>query len=562
LSKTKRSSRSRPPVPVTPFFAAVAAYFVACLALGGGTRAGFFTDVVLQILAVPMLLWAGWRLIELPPDAGRKEGRAAIVVCLLAAAIPIAQLVPLPPALWTALPGRSDFVSTLEAAGLDVGWRPISMSPQGTWLSALALLPPAAVLLGALQLGYAERRRLALVLLSFGMIAAALGLLQVAEGSGSPLRFYAVTNPTEAVGFFANRNHHAALLYALMPIAAAMSIAAVIRAQAAGSIRSRRASPHLIVAMLGLAALVILVAAQAIARSRAGIGLTLVALLGSLAMTYAGRISRVLAKSKTPQSTATRTGRLLLIAAFGLAVLMAMQLAFHRVQTRFASDPLEDGRVLLARTTIEAARAFMPFGSGMGTFVPVYKAFERPMDDWGALINRAHNDYLELWLEAGLIGIVAMILVLAWVVAACVRVWRSGLPGAGQRDSLLACAATLILFALLAHSTVDYPLRTTALMAVFAFAAALVNAPVGPRSTSSARSFEPSGRGKEAGPRSSDFEPEALAEQSSEVARFAPLPPRSDWPAAWRRPGRPDRPPMPRLPGSTPADDEEEPKER
>lgn len=560
MSKTKRSSRSRAPAPITPFFAAVAAYLLACLLLGGGTRAGFLSDVVLQVLAVPMLLWAGWRLIELPAEAGGKQGRTAILVCLLAAAIPILHLVPLPPVLWTALPGRADFVSTLEAAGLDAGWRPMSMSPRGTWLSALALLPPAAVLLGALQLGYAERRRLALGLLAFGMIAAALGLLQLAKGTASPLRFYAFTNATDTVGFFANRNHHAALLYSLVPIAAAVSIAAVMRAQAAGSMRSRRATPHLIVAMLGLAAVVIFLAALAITRSRAGIGLALVALLGSFAMTYAVRIPGALSRSSTASSTATRTVRRLLIAAFGLAVLVGGQMAFFRVQDRFASGVMEDGRLLLVRTTIEAARAFMPFGSGMGTFVPVYQAFERPEDDWDAYINRAHNDYLELWLEAGLIGFVAMILALAWIVAACVRVWRRGLPGAGQRDSLLACAATVILALLLAHAMVDYHLRTTALMALFTLAVALANAPLGAQAISSSRSSVPAEPREESDPRPAELEPVATAEREAEGARFTPLPPRNDWPAAWRRPGRPDRPPMPRLPGLVQSDDEDEPK--
>jgi hypothetical protein len=42
-----------------PIFGAVAAYLAACLVLGGGTRAGFPSDVALQILAVPLLLWAG-----------------------------------------------------------------------------------------------------------------------------------------------------------------------------------------------------------------------------------------------------------------------------------------------------------------------------------------------------------------------------------------------------------------------------------------------------------------------------------------------------------------------
>ena len=289
MSKRTRSSHRRLPSPITPFFGATVAFFVACLLLGGGSRSGFLSDAVLQVLAVPLLLWALWRLIDIPPDLGRGRARAAVLVCLLAAALPLMQLVPLPPSLWMTLPGRADFISTLGVAGLEAGWRPLSMSPRGTWLSALALLPPAAELLSVLQLGYVERRRLAFVWLAIGMIAVALGLLQVAQGTASRMRFFAFTNTTETVGFFANRNHHAALLYCLVLIAAAVFIAAVVRAIEAGSFRSRRAMPHVAVAVLGLAALVILVAAQAIARSRAGLGLTLMALLGAFAMTYVVR---------------------------------------------------------------------------------------------------------------------------------------------------------------------------------------------------------------------------------------------------------------------------------
>src|SRR5688572_18514732 len=135
-----RSSHKRLPSPITPFFIAAAAYLVACLMLGGGTRAGVLTDVALQMLAVPLLSSALWRRIDIPPEWGRGLARAAVLVCLLAAALPLMQLVPLPQSLWMALPGRADFISTLDAAGLEAGWRPLSMSPRGTWLSALALL--------------------------------------------------------------------------------------------------------------------------------------------------------------------------------------------------------------------------------------------------------------------------------------------------------------------------------------------------------------------------------------------------------------------------------------
>ena len=205
----KRHSRSRWQFlpSIDPFFVAIAVYLIACLTLGGGTREGFVSDVALQSLAVPLLLWASWRLLDVPaPDSGRR-GRTALAVCLLIAALPLAHLVPLPPSVWMLLPGRSDFETSLHAAGLEVAWLPLSVAPSMSWLSGLALLPPMAVFLGVLQLGYADRRRLSLVILLVGMLSVGLGLLQVAQGPSSPLRFYAFTNTSEAGGFFAYSNH-------------------------------------------------------------------------------------------------------------------------------------------------------------------------------------------------------------------------------------------------------------------------------------------------------------------------------------------------------------------
>ena len=103
---------------------------------------------------------------------------------------------------------------------------PISVSPQATWLSALSLVPPLAIFFCTLLLAYRERRLLSLIVIAVGMVSVFVGLIQVAQGQESPLRFFAITNPTEAVGFFANRNHFAALLYCLMVFAIAWTVEA------------------------------------------------------------------------------------------------------------------------------------------------------------------------------------------------------------------------------------------------------------------------------------------------------------------------------------------------
>lgn len=537
-------SQRHPAVPVTPLFCVTAIYLVACLILGGATRSGFLADVVLQILAVPLLLWAAWMLLDIPSTAGGRRGQVAILICVAAAALPMAQLIPLPPSVWPMLPGRADFVEVLEAAGLQPGWRPLSMSPRATWLSVLALLPPAALLLSALQLGYAERRRLALVLLLVGVGEAALGLLQLAQGPASPLRVFAFRNQSEAVGFFANRNHYSALLYCLVPIAVAFALTAANDAARAGRLLSQRAMQHVAAAMLGFAALVAFLAALAMARSRAGLGLMLVALLGSFAMTYvapAGTSNRIFRRT---HGAGARIGRRLLMATLVITMLFGAHLTFYRVQERFTVNPVADGRGPLFEDVIEAARAYMPLGSGIGTFVPVFQAFERPEYGFGdAYVNRAHNEYLELWLQAGIVGIVAMILLLTWGAVSFVSVWRVGMPGAQSRDNLLACAATLAPVLLLAHSMLDYPLRTSALMAVFALATAMAVAPVGLPAAGTSSS-EPTPR------EDSEATFGAMADHQSSIDRagrgqFVPATPRGDWPEAWRAPTRPEPPQTP-----------------
>jgi hypothetical protein len=554
LSKWFSGSRWQPLPSISFFFGAIAAYLVACLIFGGGTREGFLSDVALQGLAVPLLLWAAWRLLDLPSSAGGRQARAALLVCLLAAALPLAQLVPLPPSVWKQLPARADFESNLLAAGLEVGWLPLSVAPSLTWLSALALMPPMVVFLGILQLGYAERRRVSLLILITGLVGVVLGLLQVAQGPSSPLRFYAFTNTGDAVGFFANRNHYAALLYCLLLIAAAWVISTVAEFTRAGlSLQSRQSTPYVMGLLVNFTVLVVLVAAQAMTRSRAGLALTFVALLGGFAL--AARTPIAPGEARFPPGATTRGARRVMLAAMSLAVLFGAQFALYRIQARFADDPLADWRLPFARNTIEAAIAYMPFGSGMGTFVPVYQAFEKAADNVAsAFANRAHNDYLELWLEAGLVGVAAMIGVVVWILWASWRVWRRGLPGGAHRDDLLACAASGALLLLLAHAAVDYALRTSALMAVFAWAVAMGISPIGALARKSSRETLEGARSagsrtrRRSGSRSTSerpAEPELTSQQHGTAASdrpFVSAPLRDDWPAAWRaqKPGADD----------------------
>ena len=451
----------------------------ASLVLGGGTRGGFLSDAILQLLSVPLLLVALWNLFECPLT---KQTRAPLLFCLVLVLVPLIQLVPLPPWLWTALPGRDLSTEAFEILGQPAPWMPISVSPHETWLSALSLIPPVAIFLAVLQLDYRERRWLSLVFLSVGVISVFVGLLQIAQGPESLLRFFEITNPTEAIGFFANRNHFAAFLYGLTLFAMAWAIHATALGERAGH---RRYDTLLVVAAVGVfTLLVVLLAGQIMARSRAGLGLTIIALLGGVAL---GASDRRLKSSVTPAK--------LLIGASALVLIFGVQFALYRVMERFAVDPLEDARLPFGRNTIEAAFAYMPFGSGLGTFVPVYATFERPEDTIpNSFANHAHNDFLELWLSTGVVGLALAGMFVIWLGLRSFELWRNApAAGASELDWTLARSATIIMGLLLAHSLVDYPLRTGAMMAVMAFACALlIEPPLGAEaSAKQARTVEP-----------------------------------------------------------------------
>jgi O-antigen ligase len=445
------------------------AFVVICsLLLGGGTRGGFLSDAILEVLAVPALLIAFSSLIDLSKrkTAIKSDAHWALVLCAAIAILPLVQLVPLPPWLWTVLPGREEMTKVFALLGHGLPWMPISVSPSLTWLSFLSLLPPIAIFLAAIQLSYRERRTLVLVIIAVGVISAFVGLIQVAEGPNSPWRFFSFTNIDEAVGFFANRNHFAALIYAVLVFASVWAINLGFRM---GSWSDVRSTEHLtIVAGTAIfAVFLVLLAAEAVARSRAGLALTIVGLLAVFALAFTD-----------PRRTSGMSTSKLLWGAIILALLVSIQFALYRILDRFASDPLEDARIVFAHNTILAAKSFMPFGAGLGTFVPVYAMFEKPIDTLANVYaNHAHDDFLESWLETGVMGIILFCLFAVWLGIQSVKPWRKPLANAGAFDCTLARAATVVIGLLLVHSVVDYPMRTEAIMAVFAVSCALLVAP-------------------------------------------------------------------------------------
>lgn len=115
-------------------------------------------------------------------------------------------------------------------------------------------------------------------------------------------------------------------------------------------------------------------------------------------------------------------------------------------------------------------RDFAPFGSGLGTFVQLYPSYEAAETVGNTFVNHAHNDWLELLIETGAIGAVALGLFLLWFVRRSRAIWVT------ERTNPFRCAGTAIVALELVHSLGDYSLRTAALSAMLAPGCALMEA--------------------------------------------------------------------------------------
>ena len=424
---------------------------VLVLLFGGGTRAGLWSDVVVELAALPLIPWA---IVRLPLARLGWQARWAIGLLCAIVALPLLQLVPLPHAVWSALPGRAEISAAYREAGMDWPWLPVSLDPTATWRSLVSLLPAAAIFLAALSLAGAARHMLVALIVVAACVSVPLDFLQIMGGPESPLRFYAVTNNARAVGFFANANHYVALLYCAIPFMVALAL------DAAGRHRQRRGFIiALLVVLLGA-----IVIGIALAVSRAGLVLGLLAGCGALAIAW--------------RQNGARSGRRLwLTSAAGLlaALLVLFQFGFANLSERIdVTVNLEDLRWPVARVTARAALAHMPLGSGLGTFVPIYDMYAPRTLLADRFVNHAHDDWLELWLTGGVPALMLAAAFLAWFLSAVVTCWRPARPTMPARDILFARAASVAVALLLVHSALDYPLRTLALGAVFALACALL----------------------------------------------------------------------------------------
>ncbi len=424
-----------------------AVFALACVVLGGASAAGFIANAALQIVALVVIATI---LLRNALPALHGPATTGLRLLALAAALMLAQLVPLPAALWSRLPGREEIAANLAAAGGGRPWLPVSLTPDATVAGLLSLIVPLATMLAIFAATPKGRRRAIATVVVAALGSLAIGVAQRAGGGDAGLYPYLVTNRGSAVGLFANRNHLATLLLCALPLTMLLHRWSTTDASLAD--RPGRFGRH----VLAGAVVAALALGVVITGSVAGWA-TLVPVLAASTM-----LTGPLRGWRLPRGTVS-IGLVL-----GVAALVALGAQGRHVPLLHGQSDAQH-RPAITATTLRAAAAYLPFGAGGGSFTTLYPRQEDPRTVTPEYINHAHNDYAETLLEFGLPGAALLAAAFFW--------W--GKQIAGSRPPSATAATGAILIAIVAtHSGVDYPLRTAAIAMILALGIALISVPV------------------------------------------------------------------------------------
>lgn len=404
-------------------------FLIVALPLTGGGSGNILGEFILKIIALGVI---SYFLSGLARHRPAQEGWLPVGILAVAVLLALCQLVPLPAALWHALPGRDLAGSILDAIGRGGAMHSASLDPGATLWSLTGLLPALAMLIVAIHFDARQRWALAWVIVACALVSLIVATVQLLSAG----RFGVVFDSAHRgypTGLFANRNHQATLLMLAIPLCAG------IVDRRAGSAARRPAS------WLALGLVIVFAAGVVATKSRAGL-LLLPLSIGAAAIIRYPDARRALT-----------SGAFASIAA-------AVALATENGTMREALHRLSSGnmdRLHFWADTMVAIHAYWPVGAGLGTFVPVFQTVE-PLDHVGPFyVNHAHNDYLELLLEGGAPTALLLLLGLVWLAFATSRLRRftpAALP--------LACAGLAGVLILMAHSCVDYPERILSIQAI------------------------------------------------------------------------------------------------
>ena len=325
--------------------------------------------------------------------------------------------------------------------------RTISLDPYSTEITSIHLL--ALLLLFSMTLALIDRtgriRQVVAIITIFGFVFAFFAILQ---GVLSPTKIYGIYERqfSQPYGSFVNRHNFAAY----MEMTTALPLAMVLTGAARKDQR-----------LLYLTAILLMAVALVLSGSRGGLVALMVELLMLVMITAPVRSSRKLI---------LRLGvaAVILTAVIAGAIFVGGESSLTRIAETASSKDVSSNRTQIWSVTLDVIGKNFPFGAGIGAFGVAYTAVD-PLSGIERA-EQAHNDYLQVAADAGIIGVLIGGAFLFLLVSTLLKNYRT--ENVFRRAVVIGSAAGI--FGVLVHSMFDFVLHTTAVSVLFLILTALL----------------------------------------------------------------------------------------
>ncbi len=400
----------------------------------------------------------GKRLYEVP----------GIVPLLLLLVYMIVQLIPLPPQLLKFIsPAAYSLYGETSWAGGHAGWGSLSICRKATVAEFFRFSSYVAFYFLAVQILSKKEflKKTVYAVILFGSLVAFLAILQYILPNNKIYWLRGLTYPGTPFGPYVNRDHYAGLMEMIFPVVLCFFLLSrpytgyqSLRERISEVFNQEGTNLHI---LLGLSA-VLIATSVFLSLSRGGI-ISLSLAMIFFSMLVAGRRKR-----------SNRSNRaLIIIAIFALIVLAVGWFGWGPVLEKFKGLRDEQGDIYdlrfdIWKDCINIVKQFPLTGTGFGTFVDIYPKYRSIAA--GGLLQHAHNDYIELASDGGVIACVLM----GWfLLGVFYRSFRTFLKRREPYSVYLFAGGIAGLLSILIHSFGDFNLQIGANGLYFFFLAGL-----------------------------------------------------------------------------------------
>jgi O-antigen ligase len=373
------------------------------------------------------------------------------------------QLLPLPFFLLQSIsPAAAHHISQLT--GQSTGFHPLSLVPYETLGFGFRFLVYALLFLALVHVQFNKQEMVSIlkILILSAVLQVILGLLKYLHGNQYFFLFFHKLEASDSgvkylTGTLGNPNHFAFYLGMVLPLFLALLFLKLQFLETGKSLREK------IIAAVDKNKLLLLYAAVPVLLG------TGIILTGSRAGIITMVLSFLIFAQLAVYLKQVKSIRKKLAFFFIVITAAALFIGVQNTVKKFLSTSFESsGRFLRWPATLAMSKEFLIFGAGLGTYR--YSYFLYDPDEAGNWSTHAHNDYLEILAEGGIIGGILFFLLIGLVIYSITRMWWArGHP----EIKILGIGIITSLFSVLLHSFFDFSLRIPANMFIFVLVLAL-----------------------------------------------------------------------------------------